>query len=89
MKTQLMLMVQYEGRAIITLEEVRKDFFPHLKLAQLQAKLLKGDIPLPVVRLDPGSQKSTKGVLLADLAAYIDERVMAAHKELHQMIKEG
>lgn len=74
MNTQFMLMAQYNGKAIIPLEEVQRDFFPHLKMAQFQAKLLKGDILIPVVRLDPGSQKSAKGVLLTDLANLLEEQ---------------
>jgi len=83
--TQFLLMAQYDGTSIIPLERVQRDYFPHLKLPQLQAKLLRGDIPLPVVRLDPDSQKSARGVLLIDLAAYIDSRSAAARKELDQI----
>jgi hypothetical protein len=66
---------------------VREDFFCHLKLDQLQAKLLRGEIPLPVIRMDPSSQKSAKGIALADLAAYIDACAEQARRELHQMTK--
>lgn len=89
MNTQFLLMARYDGVPIIPLEQVQRDYFPHLKLAQLQAKLLRGDIPLPVVRLDPDSQKSARGVPLTDLAAYIDTRTEAARKELRQVTGGG
>lgn len=87
MNTSFLLMARYNGLAIIPLAQVREDFFSHLKLDQLQAKLLRGEIALPVVRLDPSSQKSAKGVSLVDLAAYIDSCVEQARRELNQMIR--
>lgn len=80
-------MARYNGIPIIPLAQVREDFFAHLKLDQLQAKLLRGEIALPVVRMDSTSQKSAKGIALADLAAYIDSCIEQARRELHQMIK--
>lgn len=80
-------MARYNGIPIIPLAQVREDFFCHLKLDQLQAKLLRGEIPLPVIRMDPSSQKSAKGVSLVDLAAYIDACAEQARRELHQMTK--
>jgi len=43
-----------------------------------------GEIRLPIVRMER-SQKGAKGVHLVDLAAYIDERRMAAVKECEQL----
>jgi hypothetical protein len=83
--TQLLLAAQYNGAAIIPMEQVRQDYFPHLTQARLEAKMLRGEIPLPVVRLDPNSQKSARGVAIEHLAAWIDERKRAAEKELKQM----
>lgn len=84
MKTAWMLLCRYEGKAIIPLEEVRRDFFQHLSLEKLNRKLLAGEIALPVVRIEH-SQKSARGVHLTDLAAYIDSRREAAAKELRQI----
>lgn len=80
-------MARYNGIPIIPLVQIQQDFFSHLKLDQLQAKLLRGEIALPVVRMDPTSQKSARGILLADLAAYIDACADTARRELHQMTK--
>jgi hypothetical protein len=80
-------MARYNGIPIIPLAQIQQDFFSHLKLDQLQAKLLRGEIALPVVRMDHTSQKSAKGIPLADLAAYIDACADTARRELHQMTK--
>lgn len=85
MKTVFLLMAQYDARAIIPLEWVQRDFFSHLDARKLAAKCVTGEIKLPLVRLDPSSQKSTKGVALQDLADYLDARQQAARKELEQM----
>jgi len=42
MNTAFLLMAQYDGRAIIPVEEVRADYFPHLKLDQFIRKLGAG-----------------------------------------------
>jgi hypothetical protein len=85
--TLFLLMARYNAIPVIPLAQVQQDFFSHLKLDQLQAKLLRGEIALPVVRLDASSQKSAKGVSLVDLAAFIDACAEQARRELHQMTK--
>lgn len=85
MNTAFLLMAQYEGRAVIPIETVCRDYFPHLKPEKLVAKISAGEIALPMVRIDPQSQKAAKGVHLTDLAAYIDARVEAARKECRQL----
>ncbi len=47
-------------------------------------KALRGDIALPIVRIET-SQKAQRGVHLVDLAAYIDKRRAAAVKECSQL----
>lgn len=84
MNTAFLLMAQYDARAVIPLEQVCADYFPHLQPAMLLRKIASGEIALPVVRAEV-SQKSAKGVHLADLAAYLDARRAAAGKELQQM----
>ena len=84
LNTTFLLLAQYNGKAIIPLEEVRRDFFSHLTLQKLLRKLSLGDIALPVMRMEQ-SQKCTKGVHLQDLADYLDARRQAAKKELSQM----
>jgi hypothetical protein len=79
-------MAQYGGLAIIPVEKVCRDYFSHLTPTKFLDKVRKGEIPLPLVRLEK-SQKSAKGVHLQDLANYIDARRDAARKELEQMTR--
>ncbi|ATA55368.1 Pyocin activator protein PrtN [Variovorax boronicumulans] len=86
MKTFFLLMAQYEARPVIPLEWVQRDFFSHVDVKKLAAKCMAGDIQLPLVRIDPSSQKSQKGVSIQDLAEYLDSRQQAARKELAQIL---
>ena len=47
-------------------EDVVRDYFPHLSADKFLRKTLVGEIKLPVVRIDPGTQKTAKGVHLTD-----------------------
>lgn len=78
-------MAQYDARSIIPLEWVQRDYFNHLDVKKLAAKCTTGEIMLPLVRTDPSSQKSAKGVGIQDLADYIERRQQAARKELEQL----
>ena len=78
-------MAQYDARPVIPLEWVQRDFFSHLEVKKLAAKCTSGEIRLPLVRTDPSSQKSPKGVGIQDLAEYLDIRQQAARKELEQL----
>jgi hypothetical protein len=84
MNTTFILLAQYGARAVIPLDQVCRDYFPHLKTDKLLAKINAGEIALPVVRIE-GSQKSSKGVTVQALAEYIDERAEAANKERDQL----
>lgn len=78
-----------KGGAIIHREaETCRDFFCHLTVEKLLRKALRGDIALPIVRIER-SQKAHRGVHLADLAAYIDKRRDAAIKECRQLAGQG
>ena len=44
-----------------------------------------GDINIPVIRIDRGTQKSAKGGHIGDLAKYLDVRREAAVKEAKQL----
>jgi Pyocin activator protein PrtN len=61
-----------------------RDFFGHLTVEKLLRKALRGDIALPIVRIET-SQKAQRGVHLVDLAAYIDKRRAVALKECRQL----
>jgi hypothetical protein len=84
LNTAFLLMAQYNGKAIIPLDEVRRDFFSHLTLPKFLRKLSSGDIALPLMRIET-SQKCAKGIHLQDLADYVDRRRQAAKKEFAQM----
>lgn len=84
--TAALLLAQYGGKIIIPMEDVRRDYFPHLTLEKLLRKTGSGDIRLPVVRME-ASQKCHKGVHFEDLAEYLDKRREAAQKELRQLLR--
>ena len=86
MDTVFLLMAQFGARAVIPLEEVRREYFSHLEPDNLTRKLTSGEIPLPVVRADK-SKKTARGVHLNDLAEYIDTQRAAAVKERDQILK--
>jgi hypothetical protein len=85
MKTAMILMTQYDGLAIVPVEMVCRDYFRHLTVESFLRKTLAGEIALPVVRIESGSQKTAKGVHITDLAAYIDRQAAAARKECDQL----
>lgn len=86
MNTAFVLMAQYNGLAIIPLDQVCNDYFTHLTPEMFQRKVLGGQIKLPITRLEP-SQKSARGVHIADLAQYLDQQRDAARKECAQLNK--
>jgi Pyocin activator protein PrtN len=82
--TLFLLMAQYNSRTVVPLDQVCRDFFGHHTVEKLLRRALRGDIVLPIVRIET-SQKAQRGVHLVDLAAYIDKRRAAAVKECHQL----
>ncbi len=82
--TLFLLMAQYSGRTVVPLDQVCRDFFSHLTVEKLLRKALRGDIALPILRIE-SSQKAQRGVHLVDLAAYIDKRRAAALNECRQL----
>jgi hypothetical protein len=82
--TLYLLMAQYNGKTVVPIDQVCRDFFGHLTVEKLLRKALRGDLPLPIVRIET-SQKAQRGVHLVDLAAYIDQRREAAIKERDQL----
>jgi Pyocin activator protein PrtN len=81
MNTAFLLMAQYDGRAIIPIELVCRDYFSHLTPPKLVQEISAGEIAIPLVRIE-ASQKCAKGVHLTDLASYLDARVEAARREM-------
>lgn len=85
MKTLFLLMARYDGLPVIPIERIQQDYFPHLTVPKLLAKCSKREIKLAIVRTDPGSQKTPKGVHIEDLATYLDAVRAAATKEAAQL----
>ena len=46
MNTTFLLMAQYEGKAVIPVEQVCQDYFSHLRVNKLIQKLTVGEIPI-------------------------------------------
>lgn len=84
MKTVFLLMAQYDAKAVIPVEVLVRDYFPHLTADKFVRKVSAGDINIPLIRME-GSQKCAKGVHLQDLADYLDARRAAAKKEADQL----
>lgn len=80
MDTQFLLLARYNAQAILPLDTVCKDFFAHLSPQKLLLKVDRGEISLPIVRMET-SQKSAKGVHISDLARWIDDRRAVAQQE--------
>lgn len=85
MNTAFLLMAQYDAQAVIPVGLVVRDYFPHLSIDKFLRKVAVGDINIPLLRIEAGSQKAAKGVHLTDLAAYLDDRRAAAVKEAKQL----
>lgn len=86
MNTAFMLMAQYNGLAIIPIDQVCTDYFTHLTPDMFQRKVLAGQIKLPITKIET-SQKSARGIHIADLAQYLDQQREAALKECAQLNK--
>ena len=84
MNTAFLLMAQYDGRAVIPVAEVCRDYFSHLTPEKFLRKVGAGEIAIPLVRMET-SQKSAKGVHLQDLAEWIDKRRAAAVREAQDL----
>lgn len=83
MKTAYILLAQYET-PLIPLDIVCRDFFQHMTPTTFMRKSLAGEIKLPVVRIDDG-QKAARGIMLSDLAQWIDDRRADAVRELEKI----
>lgn len=85
MRTLLLLMAQYDGQAVIPIETVCRDYFADIRGDVFLRKVGAGDIVIPVIRMENNNTKCAKGVHVADLAKYIDDRRAAALKECKQL----
>jgi len=83
MKTSFMLMNLYDGKPVIPVDVVAKDYF-NLDTRTFLRKVDDGKILLPIVKMEK-SQKSAKGVHLQDLAEYIDAQRADARRDMELM----
>jgi hypothetical protein len=86
MNTTFLLMAQYNGKVIIPVETICRDYFSHLTPTKFIEKVRAGEIGLPLVRLEK-SQKAAKGVALNDLAAYLDNQIDAARRDMKELMR--
>jgi hypothetical protein len=77
--TTFLLMAQYNGAAMIPVERLCEDYFSHLSPEKLIRKVDAGQIALPLVRIEESS-KCARGVMLSDLADYLDARAEEARR---------
>lgn len=80
MNTTFLLMAQYNGRAVIPVADVCRDYFSHLTPEKFLRKVAAGEIEIPLVRMET-SQKAARGIHIQDLAEWIDRRRAAAVRE--------
>lgn len=84
MNTAFLLLARHDGRAMIPVDVVCREYFAPLTLTVLLRKIGNGEIALPLVRMER-SQKGAKLVHLTDLAEYIDKQRAAAIKEMRAL----
>jgi Pyocin activator protein PrtN len=77
-------MARHNGLPVIPMDVVCSDYFQHLTPEKFLRKALAGEIALPIVRME-SSQKTAKGVPIADLAEYLDRQIALARKERDQL----
>jgi hypothetical protein len=59
LNTAFLLMAQYNGKAIVPLAEVCRDYFSHLTPEKLVRKVLAGQIALPIVHIERSQKSAT------------------------------
>lgn len=80
--TIFLLMAQFNGKAFIPIEDLCREYFPHLTPEKLWRKRM--DIALPLVATE-NSQKALKGVHIQDLADYLDARAAEAREDCRKL----
>ena len=56
-------MAQYNGQTVVPLDRVCRDFFGHLTVEKLLRKALRGDIALPIVRIEHQVRRLNAGCI--------------------------
>ena len=63
--TLFLLMAQYNGQTVVPLDQVCHDFFGHLTVEKLLRKALRGDIALPIVRIETSQKAHNAAYILS------------------------
>jgi hypothetical protein len=84
MNTIVLLLAQFDARVAIPVDEVCKAFFPHMDAQALVRKINRGEIKLPIMKLE-SRVKSARTIHVLDLAHFIDAQRAAAHKECEHL----
>lgn len=71
-KTLFMLMAAHDGKPVLPVDVVCREYFAPMTLPVFLRKLSNGEIGLPMVKMER-SQKGARLIHLEDLATYIDE----------------
>ncbi|EAQ04649.1 hypothetical protein OB2597_05185 [Pseudooceanicola batsensis HTCC2597] len=77
--TLMTILAFNEGDPLVDLERIATHYFD-TSVEKFMRKVRKGDIPLPIMEMEPGNRKSRKGVLVTDLANYLHDRAEEARK---------
>ena len=88
MNTVFLLMAAHDGKAVLNLDEVARDYLGFSHKVAIQRKAKAGEFPFPVFRLG-NSQKSPWLVSIEDLAAYIDKQKEAAKRDFQALQEVG
>lgn len=78
-----LLMMRYRS-PIVTLEEILKDYFPHLTLASANKRAAKQAFPFPVFKAE-SSNKAPYLVNLTDFAYYLNEESQKSKVDWNNM----
>ena len=78
--TLMLLMVEWDYRTVLTAEEVGEYYFGYTR-AHARRLAAQGTFPIATFRMSD-SQKAPWGVLLSDLAEYLDRRAAQARVEM-------
>lgn len=85
MNTLFLLMAQYDGKAVIPIDVVCRDYL-NITVEKFKLKRFRGEIDIPIMRLGTQSQKAALGIHLNDLAEYIDRQRELATTEQKKLM---
>jgi len=88
MNTVFLLLAAHDGKAVLELEEVAKEYLGMSNKIAIMQKAREGNMPFPVFRLGE-SNKAPWLVSVEDLAAYIDKQREKAKKDFEALQKVG